>query len=147
MAIKYVVRLTQEERQTLENLVARGKVAGYRIRHANILLKADADGPNWTDERIAEAFDVHRNTVGNIRKRFVEQDLQAALNRKERPCPAIAPKLRGHALQQLIALCEGPPPEGRSRWTLRLLSAKLVELEVVDSICPETVRKTLKKTG
>lgn len=147
MAVKYVVRLTQEERETLAALVARGNVPGYRVKHANILLKTDADGRNWTDQRIAEAFGCHRNTVGNVRKRFVEQGLEAALSWKQRSSPARPPKLQGPVREQLIALCEGPPPEGRSRWTLRLLGSKLVELELLESVSPETIRQALKKTA
>jgi transposase len=146
MALKYVVRLTQEERKALRTLVVKGQVAGYKTKHANILLKADADGASWTDERIAEAFGVHRNSVGSIRKTFVEKGLEAAVGRKKRCRPGRSPKLDAQAHRQLIALCEGPPPEGRGRWTLRLLGSKLVELELVDSISPETVRKVLKKT-
>lgn len=147
MAVKYIVRLTQEERQQLEALVSKGKLAVYKTRHAHILLKSDADGPAWTQERIAEAFGVHRNTVGNVRKRFVEQGLEAALARKKQSRPSRAPRLDSEGQKKLIALCKSPPPEGRGRWTLRLLRAKLVELEVVDSISPETVRQVLKKTN
>ena len=147
MALKYIVRLTQQERQQLEALVSKGKVAAYKVRHAHILLKADADGPAWTDERIAEAFSVHGNTVGNVRKRFVEKGLEAALGRKNQARPSRAPRLDSEGQKKLIALCKSPPPEGRGRWRLRLLGTKLVELEVVDSISPETVRQVLKKTS
>ena len=147
MAVKYIVRFTQEERQQLEALVSKGKLAAYKIRHAHILLKAHADGPAWTDERIAEAFGVHRNTVGNVRERFVEQGVEAALGRKKQSRPSRPPRLDAQGQKKLIALCNSPPPEGRGRWTLRLLGAKLVELEVVDSISPETVRQVLKKTS
>jgi transposase len=147
MSVKYVVRLTQQERQELEALGSKGRLAVYKIRHAHILLKADADGPAWTDERIAEAFGVHRNTVGNVRKRLVEQGLEAALGRKKQSGPSRPPRLDAQGEKKLIALCNSPPPEGRGRWTLRLLGAKLVQLEVVDSISPETVRQVLKKTS
>jgi transposase len=147
MALKYIVRLTQQERRELEAVVSKGKVAAYKVRHGHILLKADADGPAWTDERIAEAFSVHGNTVSNVRKRFVEKGLEAALGRKKQARPSRAPRLDSEAQKKLIALCKSPPPEGRGRWTLRLLGAKLVELELVDSISPETVRQVLKKTN
>jgi len=147
MSVKYVVRLTAQERQQLEALGSKGKVAVYKVRHANILLKADADGPAWTDQRIAEAFGVHRNTVGNVRKRFVEAGLEAALERKKQCGPSRPRRLDAEGEKKLIALCKSPPPEGRGRWTLRLLGHRLVELEVVDSISPETVRQVLKKTS
>ena len=145
MALKYIVRLTQHERQQLEALASKGKFAAYKVRHAHILLKADADGPVWIDQRIAEAFSVYVNTVGNVRKRFVETGLEAALGRKVQARPSRSPRLDSEGRKKLIALCKSPPPEGRGRWTLRLLGAKLVELEVVDSISPETVRQVLKK--
>lgn len=147
MSVKYVVRLTQQERRQLEALGSRGKWAAYKVRHACILLKADADGPAWTDQRIAEAFGVHRNTVGNVRKRFVQQGLEAALGRKKQARPSRPPRLDAEGEKKLITLCNSPPPDGRGRWTLRLLGAKLVQLEVVDSISPETVRQVLKKTS
>ena len=147
MSVKYVVRLTAQERHELQTLAAKGKVAVYKVRHAQILLKADADGPAWSDRRIAEAFGVHYNTVANVRKRFVEGGLEAALGRKKQSRPSRQPKLDAEGEKKLIAVCKSPPPEGRGRWTLRLLGKRLVELEVVDSISPETVRQVLKKTS
>jgi transposase len=146
---KYVVRLTSEERTTLQRLVSVGKAAARKILHARILLQADqgSDGPAWTDARIAEALTAHHRTVADVRQRLVEQGLEAALNRKKRECPPRPRKLDGEAEAHLIALRCGRPPEGRTRWTLHLLADKLVELKVVDSLSYETVRRTLKKTS
>jgi hypothetical protein len=147
MMKKYIVRLTEEERQKLKEVVTKGQTAAYKIRHANILLKADSGGPNWQDEDIARAFGVHENTVGKIRQHFVKQGLEAALSHKKQDYPSRAPKFDGTAEAHLIALACSQPPEGRSRWTLKLLADKAVELEIVDSVVPETVRQTLKKTN
>lgn len=144
---KYIVRLIDEERQQLEDLANKGQAQAYKIKHANILLKADAEGPCWTDVAISEAFSCHRVTVENIRKRFVEQGLQAALERKKREKPPREKILDGEGEARLIALSCGQPPEGRSRWSLTLLADKLVELNVVESISYRTVGRTLKKTN
>ncbi|MCL0093472.1 IS630 family transposase [Dehalococcoidia bacterium] len=142
---KYVVRLTKEEREQLTELTRKGKAAAYKIKHANILLKADVDGPAWRDAQIAEAFSVNTKTVGSIRQRFVEQGLEGALNRKRRDRGPRKRKLDGEAEARLIALSCSKPPEGRNRWTLRLLADKVVELGIVDTLSYETVRRTLKK--
>jgi transposase len=144
---KYIVRLTDEERHQLEELVGKGHAPAYKIRHAHILLKADANGPGWTDEAIADAFCCHRGTVEGIRKRFVEQGMQGALDRKHRAKPPREKILDGEGEARLIALACSPPPEGRTRWTLELLADKLVELNVVEQISYQTVRRTLKKTN
>lgn len=144
---RYVVRLSAEERELLKTLVSKGKAAAYKIKHANILLMADAEGPDWTDERIAEGFSVHSKTVGNVRERFVLQGLEAALNRKKRRTPPREKILDGAKEAHLIALACTQAPPGRSRWTLRLLADKLVELQIVEGISYETVRRTLKKTS
>lgn len=146
MAKKYVVRLTSEERRDLEDLVRKGKTQAYRIKHANILLAVDADGPDWTDDQTAQAFRCHRNTVSNVRQRFVERGLEAALGRKKQQRPSRSRILDGEGEAQLIAIACSPPREGRARWTLKMLADRLVELEVVDSISDQTVRRTLKKT-
>lgn len=143
----YVVRLTEEERQTLRALVSKGKTQAYRIRHATILLKVDADGPNWSDERTAEAVGCHPNTVRNVRQRFVERGFEAAIERKKQESPSRKPKLDGAAEARLIAESCSEPPAGRAGWTLHLLAERLVELEIVESISHETVRQTLKKTN
>jgi transposase len=146
MTKRYVVRLTDGERDELRRLVSKGRGAAYKIRHANILLLADVDGPGWTDARIAQAVGVHPFTVRNVRQRLVERGLEGALARKEQQRPSRERLLDGKKEAELIALACSAPPEGRTRWTLHLLADRLVELEVVDSISHETVRQTLKKT-
>jgi transposase len=145
---KYLVTLTGEERRALHELTTAGKASAFRQTHARILLKADqADGgPAWPDERIADALDVGLATIARLRQRFVEEGLEAALSR--RPQRAHRPrKLDGRAEARLIALACSSPPEGRKEWTMRLLADRLVELEVVESVSDETVRRVLKKTS
>ena len=146
---KYVVRLTGEERATLQRLVSVGKAAVRKILHARILLAADQgpEGPCWGDEQIAQGLTAHARTVANVRQQLVEQGLEAALNRKKRLTPPVRPKLDGKVEAHLIALRCGLPPQGRMRWTLQLLADKVVELKVVDSLSYETVRRALKKTS
>jgi transposase len=146
MAKKYIVRLTDEERADLRALAGKGKAVAYKIRHANILLAADADGPAWTDTRVAEAFSCHPRTVENVRRRFVLKGLEAALERKKQDRPSRERKLDGEGEARLVALACSTPPEGRDRWTLQLLADELVRLEVVEAISDQTVRRTLKKT-
>ena len=147
MKKKYVVRLSEEERQKLEDVTKKLKGSSQKVRRANILLKADADGPNWPDEKIAEAFSCRRQTVENVRKRLVTKGFEAALNGKVRKEPPTPKKLDGRQEAELIALRLGPPPKGYGNWSLRLLARKVVELEIVDSISHETVRRTFKKTN
>ena len=142
---KYIVRLSDEERRHLTELTRKGTAAAYKIRHAHILLKADTDGPAWTDERIAESFSVSINTVQGVRQRLVEQGLEAALNRKKQPRPSRPPLLDGEGEARLIALRCSAPPAGHARWTLRLLADQAVALDIVETISHETVRQTLKK--
>ena len=147
MPKKYLVELSSEERANLGGMVSKGRAAARKIQHAQILLKADcgAHGPSWTDERIGEAFGVRTRTVERIRRRLVEHGLEDALNRRlaaRRP----RRKLDGAGEARLCLLACSAPPEGRERWTLQLLADGLVELRVVESICRETVRATLKKT-
>lgn len=144
---RYIVRLTPEEREHLEEFVSRGKRAAYKIKHANILLKADADGPRWSDEAIAGAFSVHANTVRNVRQRFVEQGIDAAIERKKQDAPSRKPILDGKKQAHLIAMACSQPPEGHAHWTLQLLADEMVRLEVVEAISYETVRRALKKTS
>lgn len=146
-AKKYIARLTGEEREGLKALVSKGRASARKIGHARVLLQVDADGPNWTDQEVAEAFGIRANTVREIRQRFVEQGLDAALERKKRDEPPTRRKLDGVGEARLIALACGEPPEGRARWTLRLLAGQMVELAIVDGISHETVRRTLKKTS
>ena len=145
---KYIVRLTAAERAELDELIRTGKRAASVIIHARILLKADASagGPGWDDERIAEAVECGASTVYRVRQAFVEEGLTAALFRKK-PTGRQYRKLDGAQEAHLIALACGAPPAGRNHWTLRLLADRLVELDVVDSISPECVRMTLKKTN
>jgi transposase len=145
---RYKVTLEAEERQDLHDLIAAGQAAARKLAHARILLKADAadGGPAWPDHRIADALEVSTATVERVRQRFVEQGLDAALDRKQRERPAREIKLDGRAEAQLIALACSAPPEGRATWTMQLLADKLVELDVVGSISDETVRLALKKT-
>ena len=147
MGKKYVVRLSKDERERLTALVSKGRAGARVITHARVLLKVDADGSNWTDERVAEAYGVRANTVAEVRRRFVEEGLERALNRKRQDQPSRPRKLDGAQEARLIAVACGDPPEGRGQWTLRLLAGRLVELSIVDTISHETVRQTLKKTS
>src|SRR5436309_3732512 len=142
----YVVRLTDQERNDLQSVVKKLKGTGQKVRRAQILLKADADGPNWTDERIAEAYACRTRTVERLRQRFVEQGFEEALNRAARKQPPVEKLLTGDQEARLIATRLGPPPKGYNHWTLRLLARKVVELGIVESVSHETVRRTLKKT-
>jgi transposase len=145
----FVVRLTEAERSELDALVRKGKASALTIARARILLKADQgkDGEGRTDAQVAEALSVSAKTVFNVRRRWVEEGMEAALRRKKQDSPSRLRKLDGVAEAKLVATCCGPAPQGRARWTLRMLADKLVELQVVDSISPETVRSTLKKYG
>ena len=143
----YVVRLTDQERVELQSVVKKLKGTGQKVRRAQILLKADADGPNWTDERIAEAFSCRTRTIEMIRQRLVERGFEETLHRVERAQPPVEKLLTGDQEARIIAMRLGPPPKGYANWTLRLLARKVVELEIVDSVSYETVRRTLKKTG
>jgi len=146
---KYLVTLKAEERQSLCELTTAGKASAHKQTHARILLKADqADGgPAWPDERIAEALDVGLSTIARARQRFVEQGLEAALSRTKQERPSRPRKLDGRAEARLIAVACSAPPAGRQEWTMRLLADRLVELEVVDTVSDETVRRVLKKTS
>jgi transposase len=149
MTKRYVVRLSEEERSQLRDLLARKRLAAQKRRRAQILLKADAgpDGPAWVDARIAEAFDVSVVTVENVRKRYVLEGFDAAVQRKKQCRPSRERVLDGEKEARLVALCCDQVPAGRGRWTLRLLADELVRLEIVDSVSHETVRQTLKKTN
>jgi transposase len=146
---KYKVTLTIEERNSLQSLIAAGKGAAKKLILARTLVKADAapGGPAWTDARIAEALEIHVTTVERLRQRFVEQGLEAALGRKKQDRPSRPRTLDGKAEARLIALACSEPPRGRARWTLRLLADQLVELQIVDTVSTETIRRTLKKTN
>jgi transposase len=141
---KYIVRLTDEERHTLQQLGVGRRVARAKALRARMLLKADVDGPNWPDGPIADAFEVGLSTIHRLRQRFVEDGLEAALSRHS-PVRTKPRKLDGAQEARLVALACSQAPEGRASWTLRLLAAQLVELEIVEAISRETVRQTLKK--
>ncbi len=151
----YRVELSEEDRDQLKDLVRRGKLekgkrpSALKLTRARILLKADQaeGGPAYTDAAIAEAVDVSPKTVFNIRQKWVELGLEQTLERRAQQTPSRQPKLDGKAEAKLIACSCGPAPEGRSKWTLQLLSDKVIELGLADSICRETVRQTLKKTS
>jgi hypothetical protein len=147
MLKRYIVRLTDEERETLKQVIDSPKGSSQKRRRAHVLLKADADCPAWTDAEIAEAFGCRTQTVENIRHRLVTEGFELTLHGQPRlmpPCPKL---LDGEGEAKVIALRLGPPPPGFSNWTLRLLAEQVVALEIVESISYETVRRTLKKTG
>lgn len=144
---KYIVDLTDAERFTLQEIVKKLKGSSQKVKRASILLKADANGPGWTDARIAEALDCRTKTVENVRQRFVEQGFDVVLNGKRRETPPTPKLLDGEQEAKIIAMRLGTPPAGYGKWTLRLLARKVVELEIVDSVSYQTVRRTLKKTA
>jgi len=144
---KYIVRLSDVERDALRSVVKKLKGSSQKVRRARILLKTDADGPGWTDRKIAEAFDCRIKTVENVRRKLVTEGFDAALNRKKRATPPCEKLLDGEQEAKVIALRLGDPPPGFANWSLRLLADKIVELGIVSSISHETVRRTLKKTG
>jgi biotin operon repressor len=146
MQKKYIVRLSKEERNTLREVVKKLSGSSQKVRRAQILLKADADGPAWSDSRIAEAFGCRRQTVEKLRQRLVETGFQETLDGKKRADPPTPKLLDGEQEAKIIATRLGPPPKGYANWTLRLLARKVVELQIVDSVSYETVRRTLKKT-
>ena len=144
---KYRVTLTLAEREELERLRARGKADVRKIKHAQILLKADAadGGPAWPDARIAEAFKAGITTVERVRQRFVEEGFASALSPYRGGKRLYERKLDGAQEAHLIALACSAPPDGQARWTLRLLAQHMVELADVDTLSYETVRQTLKQ--
>jgi len=146
MQKKYVVRLTDEERDELHRVVKKLKGSSQKVRRAQMLLKADAGGPNWTDRQIAEAFSCRTKTVENVRQRLVERGFEETLNGAKSAKPSVRKLLDGDQEAKIIAMRLGPPPKGYASWTLRLLARKVVELEIVDSVSHETIRRTLKKT-
>ena len=148
MKKKYPVILTEAQRVHLKSLIAAGTAPARKLTHARILLKADhqsPEGPGWVDEQVADAVEVSQPTVARVRKQYFEEGLQAALNRRP-PKREYHRKLDGEQEARLLALACSEPPEGRARWSLRLLADKLVELEVVEEISYQTVGRVLKKT-
>jgi len=145
---KYIVKLTQEERAELLTLIRIGKKAANKLMRARVLLSADANDCKLkpkTDEEIATAMHICSKTVARIRQRFVEEGIESALSRRPHTNPK-GRKIDGEQEAHLLALCCSTPPEGRSRWTLKLLASKLIELEIVDTVSPVTVSRVLKKT-
>lgn len=146
---RHIVSLDADERRQLAELTKLEKVAAKKRNHAEILLLADSgpDGPGWKDELVAEACRVTVRTVENVRKRLVTEGLESALNRKPQVRPSRPPVLDGEKEAQVVKLCCEQAPPGRARWTLRLLAERVVELEIVESVSHETVRRCLKKTS
>jgi hypothetical protein len=147
MQKKYIVRLSEDERFELREVIKKLKGSSQKVRRAQILLKADVEGANWTDQRIAEAFGCRTKTVENIRQRLVEKGFEETLNGSARLSPPTEKLLDGEQEARIIALRLGAPPKGYANWSLRLLSRKVVELGIADSISHETIRRTLKKMG
>ncbi len=148
MATKYIVTLTADERRTLEQLLSRGTAIARKLTRVRILLKIDCGehGPGWTDDEVVDALDTSPSTILRLRRRFIEQGFDAALDDK-RAERVYDRKLDGAAEAHLVAIACSEPPEGRAAWTLQLLADRLVELSVVDQISDETVRRALKKTS
>lgn len=147
MQKKYIVRLGESERNHLEAVIKTLSGSSQKVRRAQILLKADVNGANWSDQYIADAYNCRRQTVENLRRRLVEEGFEVALNGKKRSRPPTEKLLDGEQEAQVIATRLGPPPAGYSTWSLRLLARKVVELGITDTISHETVRQTLKKTA
>lgn len=145
---KYKVTLTDEERLQLRQMISAGKAAARKLTHARILLKTDASegGPNWPDEQIGQSLEVGTATVERVRKQFVEQGMEAALERRK-PDREYERRLDGVGEAHLIALACGQPPGGREHWTMQMLAEGMVGLAYVESVSRETVRRTLKKTN
>ena len=146
---KWIVRLEAEERQQLEQLVRVGKAAAYKIRHANVLLAVNESeqGSRCKDEEVSRTLGVTVRSIEMLRRRFVEEGLQACLIHKKRGMPSVNRKFDGEKEAKLIALACSPAPKGRARWTLELLAAQVVQLGIVESCGAETIRQTLKKTS
>src|SRR5260221_7391665 len=145
MLKKYIVRLSDEERKLCRDVIAKARASSSKRRRAEILSKCDADGPNWTDARVAEAFDCRTRTVENIGQRLVTGGFAEVLAGKQRATPPRPKLLDGEQEAKIIAVRLGKPPAGFANWTLRLLAQNVVELAIVESISHETVRQTLKK--
>jgi len=145
MQKKYIVRLSEAERCELREVIKQLKGSSQKVRRAQILLKADIEGVNWTDERIAQAFGCRTKTVENIRQRLVEQGFEQTLNGAPRSTPPVAKLLDGEQEARVIAMRLSTPPKGYGNWSLRLLSRRVVELGIVESVSHETIRRTLKK--
>ncbi len=145
MEKKYIVRLSDQEREPLKRVIGKLSGSSQKVRRANILLMADADGPAWTDTRIAEAYHCRTQTVENVRQRLVERGLEETLDGKKRDSAPRQKTLDGKQEAKVIAMRLGSPPKGYANWTMRLLARKVVELEIVESVSHQTVMRTLKK--
>src|ERR1700680_79457 len=145
---RYVVRLSADERQRLEALIRKGKSPAQRLLKARICLRADVAqaGEGWSDSRIIKTLETSPSMVYRVRKQLVEEGFEAVLSRKQRATPAVARIFDGEKEAKLIALACSKPPQGRARWTLRMLENKVVELEIVDRASDSTIGRVLKKT-
>lgn len=146
---KYIVTLTQDEREYLLALIKKGKSRASTLTHARVFLAIDESSPDYlyeTDNEIAQRLHVSPKLINRARKKFIDEGLEGAINRKPYPKTRI-PKIQGNAEAHLIALCCSTPPEGRCRWTLKLLANAMVEMEIMDSVSPSTIGRTLKKTS
>ncbi len=144
------VHLTVEQKENLEKISRNGYASAKKILHARILLMCDEGEQahrSWKDEEIGEALQVHRNTVGRIRQRFLQKGEKPALERKPRKTPPTPPKVDGVSEAQIIALCCSEPPSGRAEWTIRLLTSELKQRQIITEISCSTVWRTLKKTN
>jgi hypothetical protein len=142
---KYIVRLSTEEKLILGDVIKKLKGGSQKAMRANILLKADVNGPNWNDEKIAEAYGCRVRTIENVRKRLVTEGFDEALSGKRPPKPPREKLLSGEQEAQLIAMRLGSPPSGYGSWTLMLLKNQMIALEIVETVSHETIRQTLKK--
>jgi transposase len=146
---KYVVELSEDERNQLNEMIHKGKSSAQKLTKARILLKADVSeaGEGWSDSRIIEALETSATTVYRTRQQLVEEGFEAVLTRKQRARPPVSPIFDGEKEAQLIALACSQAPKGRARWTLRLLEDKVVELNIVDHASDSTICRVLKKTS
>lgn len=146
--VKYTVKLTSAEKIKLLSITTKGKATAKVILHANILLAADvSDGPAPSEKEIAKRLHINAQTVHTVRRKYSTEGLDSALSRKKRKTPPRAPKLTGEVEARIIALSCSSPPDGRAKWTLRLLADKVVEMQIVESISHESVHRLLKKTN
>ena len=145
---KYVVKLSEDERNQLNEMIRKGKSSAQRLTKARILLKADVSeaGEGWSDSRIMDALETSATTVYRTRQQLVEEGFEGVLSRKQRASPPVPPIFDGEKEAKLIALACSQPPKGRARWTLRLLEDKVVELSIVDRASDSTIGRVLKKT-
>lgn len=144
---KNSIELTQEQRAQLEEVISKGSAKARKIQHAQVLLKIDSgkNGPNWSDQQVKEAFNVSPTTIWRIRQRFLERGMDDAMNRRPQPERPEKRKITGKQEAELIALSCTEAPAGHSRWSIRLLTKRVIELNIVEEIGRETIRLVLKK--